>query len=301
MTLAPTAVSPGSVAGSPWSTTAVLAASLLLAATLTVRAADAAGSGGDAAKTTTAAEAAATAPAPAQTAPEKGGDAPAAPPRVPLAPGAGMPAKPPALERLPNGDIRMGEITLHRQARELSFPATLNLNQGVLEVIIATPEGRLHEALLYTKARAIQIQTMLYLLDLKNGMRVAADGKPQGDLVDLDIEWQGKDGKPVREPIEHWILDNRTKKSMDRVGWVFIGSSFMDSVCLADAEGNIVINYSVGNTVLDIPDRAGDDDTLFTVNDQKTEPGKDAAVRVILTPRAAKPSTVPVTPPPQKP
>ncbi|MFA4945692.1 MAG: YdjY domain-containing protein, partial [Lentisphaeria bacterium] len=204
-----------------------------------------------------------------------------APPPSPAAPTPPSAAASPDLpERLPNGDIRLGGITLHRETREISFPANLQLAFGTLEVLIARrPEGRLHETLLATDARPIHLQTLLILLGLTNGSRLATGGsQPQGDLLDINVEWQKPDGTLVREPVENWVRDNRTNAPMKRLGWAFVGTTFTtyqdaDGTAVttpdADAEGNLVLTYSSGSTILDSPDPASDDDTLFTVNDGK--------------------------------
>jgi len=188
--------------------------------------------------------------------------------------------------RLENGDLQLGEIRLNRRARELSFPATLlRLSSGVLEVLIATPVGRLHESLLRTDASPLHLQTMLFLLDLKNGPRKPdADGK-QGAILDIDIEWQTEDGQTKREAVETWVRDTRRDAVMERVGWVFVGSPVYEGEFVAEITGNLVLLYSVGDTVLDFPDPAGDDDTVFIAAERKTHPGGGTDVRVILTPR----------------
>ncbi|OGV83631.1 MAG: hypothetical protein A3K19_07650 [Lentisphaerae bacterium RIFOXYB12_FULL_65_16] len=219
-----------------------------------------------------AAPATANAPAPA--------DAATAPPAAPA-----QAAAPVDFERLPNGDVRLGGITLHRATGEISFPAVLNLQSGVIEVIVSLPDGRLHESLLKTEVKALHLQTLLLLANLKNGPRIRDENGNQGDIGDLDLEWKDKDGKAVREPIEEWIVDTHTGKPMTRYGWAFVGSAVVDGIFQADAACNLVINYSVADTVLDIADKSGEDDTLYVGNDQKTVPGKDAPVRVIITPR----------------
>jgi len=218
---------------------------------------------------------------------------PPATPAAPAAPPADQPAaaEAPMLERLPNGDVRLGQVLLHREAGEISLPVVINLDAGPLEVLIATPIGRLHESLLRTEARAFHLQTLLYLLGLKNGpRRPDAEGR-QGDLVNLDIEWARADGSRAREPIEAWIRDMKTGAAMKRIGWVFVGSKIRDGEFLADIEGNLGLTYSVGSTVLDIPDASGDDDTVYVVNDARKEPAKETAVRLIITPvRKAAPA-----------
>lgn len=189
-------------------------------------------------------------------------------------------------QHFPNGDVQVGKILLHRRERYISFPAEFIEQVSVLEVIIATPDGRLHESLLKADISPLQLQAMLYLLDLNNGPRLDTETLRQGDLVDLDIEWTDAKGVRQREPIEGWIIDGRTKAPMKREGWVFVGSGMRNGVFLADSEGNICINYSVGSTILDTPDPAGADDTVFTVNQDKPRPPETADVRVLLTPRA---------------
>jgi hypothetical protein len=200
--------------------------------------------------------------------------------------GNGQPALPAGMEQLPNGDLRFGKLVLHRAQRQLSFPAKFILGAGVLEVVVATPVGRLHEALLCAEVSPLQVQAMLYLLGLNNGPRLPdpVTGR-QGDLVDLDVEWTDADGTRKREPVEQWIFDERSKAPMKRIGWVFVGSPMRKGAFLAELEGNLCINYSVGATILDSPDPQSTDDTIFVVNEKKREPGLQAEVRVYIVPR----------------
>lgn len=195
--------------------------------------------------------------------------------------------KPPVAEikRLENGDILLGNITLHRNTLELSFPAHMNLTEGPLEVIIATLQGRLHESLLRADVHAFRLQTMLYLIGLNNGSRLPEGDGRFGDLVNIDIQWTKDDGAKIRAPIEEWIYDTRKKQPMERIGWVFVGSEIEDNTFLAEAEGNLVLIYSVGSTVLDIPSRAGIDDTVFVVNKKKEGPARDESVTVFISKR----------------
>ncbi len=201
------------------------------------------------------------------------------------------PTPPAEIEMLPNGDIVLGHITLHRQQGTLSFPAAMH-EPGVreLEVLIATPIGRLHETLVVADVRPLHLQVLLYLLNLRNGPRLPDADGTQGDLVNLDLEWTDQDGRKTVEPIEKWVVDNQTGQPMQRLGWVFTGSPIADNNLLADTTGNLVLVYSVGETILDIPSPLGNDDIHFSVNRDKKQPGPEAPVRVIVTPvKPAKP------------
>ena len=196
-------------------------------------------------------------------------------------------AKPPVgVKRLADGNLQVGEIIVRVARGELAFPARFELQEGALEVIIAKPNGRLHETLLVTPCSALQLQTLLYLLHADNGARKAGKFERRGDLVDIDIEWTDDDGKKLREPIETWITDNRTQKPMKRIGWVFVGSEVREGTFLADAEGNVVVNWSQGSTVLDSADPESENDMLHSVNTKKPQPKKHPAVTVVFKPRS---------------
>ena len=209
------------------------------------------------------------------------------PPPPPAVPPGAKPTPIPEVVKLPNGDVRVGLVTVHPATHELSFPATYNLRQGILEVLIATPEGRLHESLLRSAARPLQLQTALILLGLRNGARLPGGTVPQGDIVDLELEWRRPDGALARLPVEQWIHDTKTNQPSARFGWVFTGVTFTNGVANAEIEGNLVVNYAVGDTVLDLPDAAAGDDTRFVVNTDQAGLKVGDAVRVILKPRAA--------------
>jgi hypothetical protein len=218
---------------------------------------------------------------------------------VPLPPGPGAPgaaqepgATPqPVIENLPDGRVRVGGITVDPKARTVSFAATLNdgLIDTILEVIIATPKGRLHEALLWADISPLALQSCLYLLNLNNGPRLTDSTGRQGDLLDLDVEYNAADGKTVREPVEAWIRDTRTGKRLQRIGWVFTGSRMQDGRFLAEEEGNICIDFSAASSVLDSPDPQATDDTIHVVDTSRTDPKPGARVRVIITARGKTP------------
>jgi len=214
-------------------------------------------------------------------------------------------------ERLANGDIRIGVVTLHRQARKLSFPGKIQLDAsmsaglelgGVLEVLIATDKGRLYESLLAAEAKPSHLQVMLILLGLNNGPRIPDAQGRQGDRVDIDVEWKRDDGTLIEEPIENFLFDTRSKKHATPVGWTFIGTTVQGGTVNADAEGNIALAWSVGGTILDTADPDGEKSGIFMLNPEHVKPKAGTPVRIIITPRAktaapapAPKPTVPVT------
>ncbi|NLF92835.1 MAG: hypothetical protein GX564_03020 [Oligosphaeraceae bacterium] len=199
--------------------------------------------------------------------------------------------------RLENGDISFAGMVVRTTAGELALPCRFVLPEGALEVIVCRPDGRMHETLLCSDVRAVHVQALLYLLGASNGSRLPGEGVQQGDLCDLWLEWQDAQGRQLREPVEEWILDTRTGQNLRPAGWVFVGSTVKDGVFAADAEGNIVINYSVGATVLDSTDPGSVEDTIHIVDAEKSRPPQDAAVTLVIRPRKNHPAGTAAPPP----
>jgi len=199
------------------------------------------------------------------------------------------PITPPAqaMERLPNGDIKLGKVILRRESKTLAFPAEINMQEGLLEVLISTPRGRLHESLLKTEIKAFRLQTMLYLLGLHNGPRLPDDNGNQGSVVNLDIQWE-EDGEKITKPIEDFVLNKKKDRTMKRLGWAFVGSSIKDGKFMADVVGNIALLYSIGDTVMDTTSKFAMDDTVYFANPEVTKPEVGTEVKVIVTPRKSE-------------
>lgn len=181
-------------------------------------------------------------------------------------------------ELLPDQNIKIGDMTIHRREKEISFPGNANMTAGDLEVLITMPHGRVHESLLVSEVDPLKLQIALLLIGAENGSRDGGEKIPQGTIMNIDV--QTKDGKRV--PVEDWLFNKRTSKGMERLGWVFIGSSFThDMRCLAKEEGNIVNVWSFGNTILDNPTPSGSEDDFISVNPE-TVPKYGTPVTIYL-------------------
>ncbi len=166
-------------------------------------------------------------------------------------------------ELLPDQNVKIGVITIHRRELEVSFPGRINMTAGDLEVLIAMPHGRVHESLLVSDADPLGLQLALLLIGAENGSRCGGGKISRGTILNIDV--QPENGG--RMPVEAWISNKRTAGGIDRFGWVFVGSSFThDMRCLAKEEGNLVNIWSFGNTILDNPSSTGDEDDFIVVN-----------------------------------
>jgi hypothetical protein len=114
---------------------------------------------------------------------------------------------------------------------------------------------------------------------------------PTGTKVHIYVRYDGWKERPIRY-LEDLLLDLRTGKPMDRVGWIYVGSRFAEVLLgrdrvvkyMADMERNIVACYlsGFGNSIFDINDVDGVNDTLFDVNPD-TAPPLHARVTVVFS------------------
>lgn len=137
--------------------------------------------------------------------------------------------------------------------------------------IIAQGSGHDYEALAVAFAKPSDIHRALVFIGVPPGKAVDPRNLrmwPKGERVFIDFNWpvpaaQGK--APTRVPVEHFLIDGRTRKSMKQEGFLFVGSQMVPSltesnktVYAADsvAPNSIAANYNEPTTVFDLPRQA---------------------------------------------
>lgn len=169
-------------------------------------------------------------------------------------------------------------LTVDREAGALSFPATVQVRDDLLEYLLVNPHGAVHEALFVTGVPPDVLNVALLTLGLQRGQNVEYVQKdpppsveelragarafdvvpPKGDGVHLYATWrEGDDHYFYR--VEDLVRDLDRGRTMRRHAWVYLGSRFIESrrsggeqVFAATAEGNLacITFFSAGNTLL---------------------------------------------------
>ncbi len=157
------------------------------------------------------------------------------------------------IKMLPNGDMKMGGVTLHIKKEMLSFSAKTEVIEDMpTEVLVCTDRGRIHETIFVSEIRPFHFQTLLHALGAENGARVPTEKFPkQGDFLRVHVEWKMADGKTMREPIEYFMKDEAGKKLKVEPRWVFVGSGMHKGSFIADWSGDVIVNYSVADSIVD--------------------------------------------------
>ena len=209
------------------------------------------------------------------------------------------PPPPDPVKKIGPGRYRIGCIEIDAKQKEIVFDGRFNMRDGLIEVMISTEFGKLHEALIEARIRPLNLHTALLLLGLKPGRnpawiipeepeyRWSGWDAPPGDMLDVWLEWKEND-EPRRARLETMIMDRRTSQTLSATPWVFIGSYLTeDGFYAGDYVGSIITNYHDGAAVLDCPLEGGRLDDFSFVNTPAI-PKVGTPVKVFMQPAIKK-------------
>ncbi len=152
----------------------------------------------------------------------------------------------PKVKDLGNGKFQIGNILLDKNKKEVTVPGRINMKEGIIEFIACTKGGyKAYESALEmdTNAKTFNLSLILIGLDPKKGKAAAYhfDPKPpQGDGVEISIQWDTEKGKKTIMAQEV-IHDMNTGKIFPASHWVYTGSVFLkNGIYLADEAGVLV-------------------------------------------------------------
>jgi len=161
------------------------------------------------------------------------------------------------------------------------------MNKGLLEYVLVSSGGKLHESLLSTDIEPFHLQIALLMLGLKRSprpLRWQGDpDTPQGDPVDIWV-MVTKNGRSDKFPAEKWItVRNQAGKfsPMEHRGFIFTGSIVRDGVFVAQMDRSIVALFHDPTAMFDNPAPEGGNDEVWFVDKQKVMPkGTDVIVSI---------------------
>jgi hypothetical protein len=184
--------------------------------------------------------------------------------------------------------LQLPGLTLNAKRRCVDIEATVCLDEGALELVACTKDSKEHESIVVVEARPIHIHTALLLLGAKNGnppmrqplneeMTRWADVPPQGDLIEVFLEFKDAAGKLTERPISDFIARSDDDHAPPAAGetdaepkprfphtFIFAGSMLRENESgpkdyLADRSGHVISIASFGDEVLCLPDHHSQD------------------------------------------
>jgi hypothetical protein len=206
--------------------------------------------------------------------------------------------------------LREGGVDLDLESRTVRVRGSICLTEGLVEFLAVGHGGKDHESVLYLDCTPSLLNAAFLSLGLDPGNPFHVEEKnpnppaggipfgpkeegllyypPSGPAVYVYVEWEGDAGK-VRRRAEDLLLNRNTGESMERAGWVYLGSRFApddrsgEELYVADVTQDMIsIWHSYrGNTILDSPLPEGMEDDVYVANTGQL-PERGTAVEVVF-------------------
>lgn len=203
---------------------------------------------------------------------------------------------PELFKELGDGVFLMGGVRIETKARQVTFPATVNMNSGQLEYLLVTASGKVHESLLATEIEPYHLQAAMLLLGVKETQQPnASEPTPsalnrnvlanlpeiEGNPVQISCVWE-QNGKRNQAPAEHWIL-KEPNEPVPEGPWTYSGSRFFEGSYMAQELGSIISLVKDPDAMINNPRPGNADDKLWIANEKVMPPlGTAVEIRISL-------------------
>jgi len=204
------------------------------------------------------------------------------------------------------GVFELGLVTLNKPQRTVSFPATLNMDQGPVEYFLVAGFGKTHESVFRTEAAPYDIHLAMLLLGVSAGRSNVLPARPHagsvtnaegvgqsgplansskeilpGEKIGLEVSWKS-DPKEIRRRAEEFIFNTQTKSVLTNSAWIYNGSRIADGQFFAQLSGSIVSLVTDPDALVNYAGPGHDDDKIWSVNTNSVPPLR-TPVRVSIT------------------
>lgn len=195
------------------------------------------------------------------------------------------------VEKVSGDRFRIGDVTLDKKQRTVTFPVTVNMNRGVVEYMLVTESGKSHESVFTTKVKPSEIHLACILLGVKpfSAARWPENNTliPSAQGVTVEVSWP-TNGPAKRFPLSDFIsvIDpneaHEGGPSIADGSWFYNGSHFRDGVFTAENEGSIIAVIGDGAALLNGLRTGRENDEAHAAN-KKILPALGKIVHMTLT------------------
>ncbi|RFC43553.1 MAG: hypothetical protein DVB28_001464 [Verrucomicrobia bacterium] len=183
-------------------------------------------------------------------------------------------------ETMPDGRIRIGLVTLDKAKREISFPAKINMREGLVEYAVVTSAGKVHESVFVTDASPTHLHLAALLLKM---CRIDVQGAPPQISIFVDAPCSGS----VKcESLDKYIVyakdnpEGLSGATLPPTAWNYSGALLNGGNVSAESEGSIISLISDATALISNPREGRLDDTLHLPNSRMlSEVGLPVVIR----------------------
>lgn len=214
----------------------------------------------------------------------------------------------PPVETIDERHVSIGKAVIDKKEKSVSFPAFINMNEGLIEYIACMPHGKVHEALLITETDPLHVSLAMKLLRFKafetffpmrdENLEWLPFTPPEpkdyaNAYIDIRITWKDAQGKERRTDLSDFIANSRTKKPFPAGDWLYTNSFFFDGRYQASLSGDVIAIFADRTSPINYIGEfnKGDNDSGWIANPEHTpEPGTPVTVTIT---QPARPQTTP--------
>ena len=192
------------------------------------------------------------------------------------------------------GVFKVGDVTIDKRSRTVSFPAAVNLTKGAMEYLLVTTWGKVHESILRTETEPFRIHIGMLLLGAKGAgtneeelIQLAAPyvSNPSsiqipGDKISVEIRWRTHD-KVTTRGAEELVYNSLRKSSLRRGKWVYNGSFMEETTFVAQREGSAISLITDPEALINNSGPGHDNDSVWLANTKRLPPS-DVPLEVVI-------------------
>jgi hypothetical protein len=208
------------------------------------------------------------------------------------------------VRKIDHDHYSVGQVTFQKSTRAISFDAKVNQTGGLIEFLLVTEKGKIHESVFSTTISPTDLNVAFKLLGYRSSPELfeirTADHQPTGRFPDvpeetrkpariqLTVSWL-QNGKNAVVDVNALALNSETRETIPAGPWLYTGSIMTESGFRAEATGDIVALFSNSSAMVNYPGKGRDNDEIWSVNPGQL-PAKGSLVRITIQPFAEKPA-----------
>jgi hypothetical protein len=163
----------------------------------------------------------------------------------------------------------LGKVIINATDRTLRFPVAINQREGLVEYMLVTQEGKTHESVFKTDAKALHIHLGLLLLGGKPVYvtQLSSDPNiiPPGDPIEIELTWN-ENGESRTRRLGTFVVTRNNSETLSHGPWHYNGSIVTREGILAESVGSIISLRLDAEAILNNPRPGRLNDDLHYVN-----------------------------------
>ncbi len=180
------------------------------------------------------------------------------------------------LKQISEHIFEIGQVKLDKKQRTVSFPATVNMQEGLMEYMLVGESGKIHESVLVTTAEPYHIHIAMLFLGARGAPPLKAEERAvethiKGEPVALWTAWKSG-GRARRARAETFITHKESSQSMSEGPWTYNGSWIFEGTFLAQREKSIIAIVTDHDALINNPRSGRDNDEIWLANKDKIPP-----------------------------